>query len=135
MALLSYQRGPSIGADEYIGAIDVMHALGRASDAHFAEIDVLLTPTLPATPAELGTMVGPMDAVLEWGPRLMAATAFTGLFNATGQPALSLPLAQSDNGLPIGMQFAARYGADETLFSLAGQLEEAMPWSDRRPLI
>jgi amidase len=57
----------------------------------------------------------------------------TQLFNATGQPAMSVPLAMSSEGLPIGIQFAARTGEDATLFRLAGQLEAVRPWSDRKP--
>jgi amidase len=51
----------------------------------------------------------------------------------TGQPAISLPLAQSQSGLPIGMMFAARYGDEATLFRLAAQLEKERPWADRHP--
>ena len=55
------------------------------------------------------------------------------MFNFTGQPSISLPLAQSSSGLPIGMMFTARYGDEATLFRLAGQLEKEIPWAGRRP--
>ena len=58
---------------------------------------------------------------------------FTPLFNVTGQPAMSVPLHWNDAGLPIGMQFVARLGDDATLIRLAGQLERARPWFERRP--
>jgi amidase len=59
----------------------------------------------------------------------------TPLFNATGQPAMSVPLYWNDAGLPIGMQFVSRYGDEATLFRLAGQLEKAKPWFNRLPPI
>ena len=60
---------------------------------------------------------------------------YTALYNATGQPAISLPLHLSSNNLPIGMQFAGRYGDEATLLQLGKQLEAAAPWIDRTPPI
>ena len=63
----------------------------------------------------------------------MGSIGYTSLMNAAGNPAMSVPLFWSDAGLPIGVQFAARFGDEATLFRLAGQLEQARPWFDRRP--
>jgi amidase len=83
--------------------------------------------------------VGDIDPVgltpREVGKRQARVFPFTPPFNFTGQPAISLPLAWSGEGLPIGMQFAARYADEATLFRLASQLEQAHPWIDRRPVL
>jgi len=57
------------------------------------------------------------------------------LQNQTGQPSISVPFAFSQNGLPIGVMFSARYGEEATLFRLAGQIEQARPWAQKRPAI
>ena len=62
-------------------------------------------------------------------------TPWTPVFNATGQPAMSVPLAWSRDGLPIGVHFVARFGDEATLFQVAGQLERARPWAHRRPVL
>ena len=68
-------------------------------------------------------------------PSGAAYVPFTPPFNVTGQPAISLPLHGNEVGLPIGVQFVGRFGDEETLFSLAGQLERAAPWAGRRPVV
>jgi Asp-tRNA(Asn)/Glu-tRNA(Gln) amidotransferase A subunit family amidase len=65
--------------------------------------------------------------------RTYAFVPFTPIFNATGQPAMSVPLHWTDTGLPIGTHLVGRFGDEGTLFRLAGQLERARPWTDRRP--
>jgi amidase len=65
--------------------------------------------------------------------RIIHFISFTPLFNATGQPAMSVPLHWNDDDLPIGMQFVGRFGDEATLFRLAAQLEEAKPWFHKRP--
>lgn len=86
--------------------------------------DLLLTPTIPEVPPLLGTMNG-------W--RAGAIITFTMPFNMTGQPAISLPLHWSAEGLPVGVQLVAAYGREDVLLRVASQLEASVPWSDRRP--
>jgi len=108
--------------------------LAATTVADFMEsYDLLLSPTLASPPVKLGILgLSPADitayykAVTEFGP-------FTALFNQTGQPSMSVPLAMSKSGLPIGVMFSARYGDEATLFRLARQLERAAPWAGRRP--
>ena len=100
------------------------------------DYDVILTPTVAAPPLELGQIsLTPGVDFETWGQRAAVFTPFTQIANHTGQPAMSVPLAMSDAGLPIGVHFIGRYGAEDLLFRLAGQLERAAPWHDRRPPI
>ena len=105
----------------------------RRSPTYFEGIDVLLTPTLAEPPAPLGTFDSPPGEPLTGLFRAATYVPFTPPFNVTGQPGISLPLHWNDAGLPIGVQFVGRFGDEETLLSLAGQLEEAAPWAGRRP--
>ena len=81
------------------------------------------------------TLLNAAMGVDELASRVCEFVPFSPVFNATGQPAMSVPLHWNDAGLPIGMQFAGRYGDEALLFRLAGQLERAMPWFDRVPPI
>ena len=96
---------------------------------------ILLTPTIAQPPLILGTLdqnAAGIDA-REWTRQVFDWVPFTPLFNTTGQPAISLPLHWSPDGLPIGMQFAGALNDEATLLRLAGQLEEAKPWRDKKP--
>ena len=73
------------------------------------------------------------DEAVEVRRRTATFSPFTYIFNATGQPAMSVPLYWNDEGLPVGTHFIARFGDEATLFRLAAQLEAARPWIDRRP--
>ena len=97
--------------------------------------DVLLTPTLAEPPVLLGTFDSPPGNPLAGFLRAAAFTPFTPPFNVTGQPAISLPLAWTAEGLPIGVQFVAAYGREDVLLRLAAQLEQDNPWANRCPPI
>ncbi len=105
--------------------------------ARFMErFDVILTPTLAAPPIALGRInLTPDCGFQEWGQRAAVYSPFCQLANLTGQPAMSVPLAQSRGGLPIGVMFTGRYGEEALLYRLAGQLEKAVPWAGKRPQI
>ena len=81
-----------------------------------------------------GVLLGYQLPQVRWTRKVFAYTPFTPLFNATGQPAISLPLARSTGGLPIGIQFAGRFGAEDVLLNLAAQLERHTPWPQVSPL-
>jgi amidase len=95
--------------------------------------DLLLTPTLAEPPVPLGTFDPQPGFPLAGFMRAGAFTPFTPPFNVTGQPAISLPLAQTADGLPVGVQLVAAYGREDVLLRVAAQLEEAEPWAARRP--
>lgn len=94
--------------------------------------DLLLTPTIPEPPLELGQFGSP-DNPLAGVFRSAGVVPFTIPFNITGQPAISLPLQWNEAGLPIGVQLVAAYGREDVLIRVAAQLEQAHPWADRHP--
>jgi amidase len=95
--------------------------------------DLLLTPTLTTPPPPIGSFVATPDEPLAAGAAAMNLVLFTPQFNATGQPAISLPVAWNNDGLPIGVQLAAAYGHEEVLIRVASQLEQACGWAARKP--
>lgn len=121
---------------DYARARDAIHGASRALGRFMERFDVILSPTMARVPAKLGvlSLSQPVEAFTS---AASAASCFTSLFNITGQPAMSVPLAWTEPdadapaGVPIGIQFAARFGDEATLFRLAGQLEEAAPWMER----
>ena len=127
------QLGRSLSSAQYLVAVQNLQKLTRQIASYFEGIDVLLTPTLGEPPAPLGTFDSPPGEPLAGLFRAAAYVPFTPPFNVTGQPAISLPLHWNEAGLPIGVQFVGRLGDEETLLSLAGQLEQAVPWAGRRP--
>jgi amidase len=95
---------------------------------------VLVTPTLAQLPLEIGALQpGPGEPATSMLEKSADFTPFTPIFNVTGQPAISLPMKQSANGLPIGVQFVGPPAGEELLLSLSAQVEAAAPWKDRRP--
>jgi amidase len=146
--------GDSISAAAYAGAVRTLQLTARTMAPFFERHDVLLTPTLAAPPALIGALqpsaaeqrlmrivnalsagwlLNMLGVIRPLAEKTFDYMPYTPLFNVTGQPAMSVPLHWHTAGLPIGMQFVARFGDDATLFRLAGQLEHARPWFDRRP--
>jgi len=95
--------------------------------------DVWLTPTVGSPALPLGMFKGTPEEPNRAMTTSMKFLPFTMLQNMTGQPAMSIPLVWTDDGLPIGLQFVGPYGDEGLLFRLAAQLEEARPWADRVP--
>jgi amidase len=129
-------NGPIVAAEHYIEAAEWEQGWAVRVASWFASgFDLLVTPTVlePAPPlAELDPLThGPAQLLDRMAPHM----AFTEPFNITGQPALSLPLHQTPEGLPVGVQLVARVGREDLLLRVAAQLERAAPWEGRRPAL
>jgi amidase len=129
------EDGRRRSATDFIRAGQYLGVLGRIIGRFFEEYDVLLTPSLAQLPAPIGYIKNDTDTVEDYLAKANAYLPFQPLFNATGQPAANVPLFEAPSGLPVGVQFAARFGDEATIFRLSAQLEAARPWFHRRPVI
>jgi amidase len=146
--------GKALRADELSAALRYLGRISRGIGGFFTDVAVLVTPTLAVPPFEIGALQPtPRERLLletlgrfgsgrlmrsvrlldELAAQVFEAVPYTPVFNATGQPAMSVPLHWSRSGLPIGIHFVGRYADEATLFQLAGQLERARPWFARLP--
>lgn len=148
--------GKTFTAGEYANAVRTLQRIARKASAFLEDYDIFLMPTLAAPPLPLGALLprgaervvqrllgrlslggvakaaGAIDKAAD---QVFAFMPYAPLFNATGQPSMSVPLYWNKEGLPIGTMFTGRFGDESTLFRLAGQLEKARPWADRKPPI
>jgi Asp-tRNA(Asn)/Glu-tRNA(Gln) amidotransferase A subunit family amidase len=127
-----YEAGAQASAADYARAVTVLHRTGRQVASFFQRYDLLLTPTLPKAPERIGVFDMDAPATEAYGNAIALFTSFTAPFNASGNPAVSVPLHWNAQGLPIGIQLAGRYGDEATLLRVSAQLERAQPWFDRR---
>ncbi|WP_113705150.1 amidase [Nonomuraea lactucae] len=136
--LACYAYGQRVSGADLVIALGARNRVTRGLSACFTRYDLLLTPTTPEPAVPLGTYDEDIESLdgLGWLDRILGWSPFTAPSNVAGIPAMSVPLeTDPGSGLPIGFQFAAAYGREDTLFRLAGQLERAHPWSDRTPAI
>jgi len=128
-----YQQGKQVTASQYLLALTMLQIAGRACGQFHETYDCWLTTTLGAPPMALGTIdIQQRDPTQAFAP-ILDYVPFTPLQNATGQPAISLPLHWTKDGLPVGLMFVAKIGDESTLLRLAAQLEQARPWIGKRP--
>ncbi len=120
-----YEGGRAMTGTEVIGALQQLERTAREVAPFFEQFDLLLTPTLAIRVPELGWVDTSRPETMV---NASAFSAFTGVFNTTGHPAMSVPAGVDGNGLPIGVQFVARLGDEATLVRLASALEIAAPW-------
>lgn len=123
--------GRTITAAEVLDALETVERLGRGVAPFFGEHDILVTPTIGLPPPPLGLLDTSNTATMI--ERAGQYTNFTSIFNITGQPSMSVPFGTAEGGLPVGVQFTARLGAEDLLFRVAAQIEQAAPWPLRAP--
>jgi amidase len=129
------ESGRHLSAVDYVAAATRAQHWSREVQQWWADgHDVLITPTLSCPPPRLGRFA-PTTPIPELMGGMGALTVFTWPFNVTGQPAMSLPLHQTPQGLPVGVQLVGAYGREDVLFRLAAQLEVALPWAGRVPTV
>jgi amidase len=127
-----FDRGLTITGIDYVEAIAAIHAAGRKLAMFLTRYDVILSATLPAPPPKLGyfDMNGDVEVFTK---RLNEYLTVTPLHNATGTPAVTVPLHWTAEGLPVGVHFAGRYAEEAILLRLVAQLESAQPWFNNVP--
>lgn len=151
-----YLLGASLSAGAFVKAERYLRTASRRVGEFFEDFDVLVTPTMAVPPFPIGQLQPPphertllkvlgrlragnvlrlLGALEQTADKIFDVIPYTPLFNVTGQPAMSVPLHWNAANLPIGVHFVGRYADEATLFRLAGQLEQARPWKDRRPPI
>ncbi|HWJ66660.1 MAG TPA: amidase [Nocardioides sp.] len=126
------ERGAAVSGPEFGLAIGQLRRFAAEALVALAPYDIVLTPTLATLPLPVGAIRDDADPAGDFEAQ-KRFTPFTSAWNVTGMPAISLPLHQSADGLPIGVMLAARPAEEELLLSLAAQVEAAAPWRDRRP--
>ena len=131
-----YDMSAELSATDYRGALEWLQHYSRQIVSMWSQVDVLLTPTLALPPIEIGAL-RPQEGEPPIQMLMNSAlfVPFTPVWNVTGQPAISLPLHQSEDGLPIGVQLVGPPAGEELLISLSAQIEQARPWADRRPAL
>jgi amidase len=135
LASRAFSAGKVITGQQAFWGFQQLRLMNRQILTAFEDFDVYLTPVMN-TPAPRVDWLDPqMTDTKEFDQRQSATYGTTPPANFTGQPSLSLPLWQSEDGLPVGMMFTGRFADEATLYRLAGQLEKELPWKDRKPAI
>jgi amidase len=119
-----WESGRRIPAGDYLLAMEDLQRFARVVAGFLDRYDVFVTPTMSAPPPRLGASTAELADTVRYAGVVA---------NITGNPAMSVPLAWTGDGLPLGVHVLGRYGGEATLFRLAAQLESARPWAARRP--
>ena len=133
LTLASAHNAQSQTATDYVAAQLAAFQISRGLAEFFETCDLFLCPTLCTPPVRIGEINSMSEDLSHIAPILRRYMPGTSMFNMSGQPAMSMPLAWNKAGLPLGMMFAARFGDEATLFRLAAQIEQTRPWRDKLP--
>jgi amidase/6-aminohexanoate-cyclic-dimer hydrolase len=133
LTLASAHNAQKASATDYVAAQLGAFSISRGLAGFFETCDVFLCPTLCSPPLRIGEINSMSDDLSHIAPILRRYMPATSMFNMSGQPAMSVPLAWNAAGLPLGMMFASRFGDEATLFRLAAQLEQERPWRHKLP--
>ncbi|MCA6120377.1 amidase [Bradyrhizobium sp. WSM 1704] len=133
LTLAMAQNSLKLTPVDYVAAQLAAFQISRALATFFEGCDIFLSPTLCLPPVRIGELNTMSEDLSHVAPLLRRYIPGTSMFNMSGQPAMSVPLAWNKAGLPLGVMFAAKLGEEGLLFRLAGQLEQVRPWKDKRP--
>ena len=133
LTLASAHNAQKASATDYVAAQLAAFQISRSLATFFESCDVFLCPTLCSPPLRIGELNTMSEDLSHIAPILRRYMPATAMFNMSGQPAMSVPLAWNAAGLPLGMMFSARFGDEATLFRLAAQLEQTRPWKGKLP--
>ena len=128
VTLQMQKNGKEVLAKDYIQAVKTNHKIGYEVEKMFLDYDILLSPVLAKPPVEIGNIDLNTTDFADYAEKLSRYTPFTGIFNQSGHPSISLPLYRTPKNLPVGTMLTASFGTESLLFGLARQLEVAEPW-------
>jgi amidase len=124
---MSVSNGRSVTGAQYVAAREWLHGWGRRLHAWWNDFDLLLTPTVTQPPVKIGSL--PFNPTADDMANMRRELGWLmGMWNVSGQPAISIPATQTDDGLPIGAQFVAAWGREDLLLQTAALIERAQPW-------
>ncbi len=127
-----YQKSLKLSAIDYKTSHDVLETFGRNFNHFMQDYDTVLTATVPEPPFKLGEVNPTFEEPLKNFDKVVRYASLTAMSNASGKPAMSIPLGLGEKGLPIGTQFIGRFGDEATLFRIASQIEKTVPWNSIR---
>jgi amidase len=127
-----YEVGKALSATQYIDSVQRFHAIGRQIDTAMRDCDIVIATSLTQLPVKLGELAL-KGGFWDFRKKVSRYATFLAVINASGQPAASLPLTATPEGVPVGTQLIGRFGREDLVLSLSAQIEAAAPWFARRP--